>query len=78
MQSGARTPSAIARLSRSPLNCSVTKGFPRKIRLIRYPRVSGYTSAMFACEVRTRELLEICLSASDTHTILSLGVSWPG
>ena len=41
MQSGARTPSAIARFSRSPLSCSVTNGFPRNIRLIRYPSDSG-------------------------------------
>ena len=35
MQSGASTPSAIARLSRSPLSCSETRGLPRKMRLIR-------------------------------------------
>ena len=35
MQSGARTPSARMRLSRSPLNCSVTYGFPSRMRLSR-------------------------------------------
>ena len=30
MQSGAKTPRAIPRLSRSPLSCSVTNGFPSR------------------------------------------------
>ena len=35
MQSGASTPSAIGRLSRSVLSCSETSGLPRKNRLSR-------------------------------------------
>ena len=35
IQSGANTPSAMGRFSRSPLNCSETSGLPRKNRLSR-------------------------------------------
>ncbi len=35
MQSGAKTPRAMGRLSRSPLSCSETEGFPRNSRLSR-------------------------------------------